>query len=40
MKSTKKDALYEEGLKVRKKVLTAEYVERQFAAASESLTCD
>ena len=35
MKSTKKDALYEEGLKVRKKVLTAEYVDRQFASASE-----
>ena len=31
----KRDALFEEGLKVRKKVLTPEYVERQFAAASE-----
>jgi 4-carboxymuconolactone decarboxylase len=31
----KKDDLFEEGLKVRKKVLTAEYVERQFASASE-----
>ena len=30
-----KDSLYEEGLKVRKKVLTAEYVDRQFASASE-----
>jgi 4-carboxymuconolactone decarboxylase len=30
-----KDALFEEGLKVRKKVLTAEYVDRQFASASE-----
>ena len=35
MKSTRKDSLYEEGLKVRKKVLTAEYVDRQFAGASE-----
>jgi 4-carboxymuconolactone decarboxylase len=34
-KSRKKDELFEEGLKVRKKVLTAEYVERQFASASE-----
>jgi 4-carboxymuconolactone decarboxylase len=34
-KTTKKDDLFEEGLKVRKKVLTAEYVERQFASASE-----
>ena len=32
---SKKDELYEEGLKVRKQVLTAEYVERQFATASE-----
>jgi len=31
----KKDALYESGLKVRKKVLTAEYVDRQFADASD-----
>ena len=31
---TKRDALYEEGLKVRRKVLTAEYVDRQFANAS------
>jgi 4-carboxymuconolactone decarboxylase len=31
----KKDDLYESGLKVRKQVLTAEYVERQFASASE-----
>ena len=31
----RKDALYEAGLKVRKQVLTAEYVDRQFAAASE-----
>jgi len=30
----KKDALYESGLKVRKQVLTAEYVERQFKNAS------
>ena len=30
----KKDALYESGLKVRKQVLTAEYVERQFENAS------
>ncbi|HEV7799527.1 MAG TPA: carboxymuconolactone decarboxylase family protein [Burkholderiales bacterium] len=30
-----KDALFEEGLKVRKEVLTAEYVDRQFASASE-----
>ncbi len=29
-----KDPLYVDGLKVRKKVLTAEYVERQFASAS------
>ena len=31
----KKDDLYESGLKVRKQVLTAEYVDRQFASASE-----
>jgi len=31
----KKDELFETGLKVRKKVLTAEYVDRQFASASE-----
>jgi 4-carboxymuconolactone decarboxylase len=31
----RKDDLYEAGLKVRKQVLTAEYVDRQFAAASE-----
>jgi 4-carboxymuconolactone decarboxylase len=31
----RKDELYEAGLKVRKEVLTAEYVDRQFAAASE-----
>ena len=31
----KKDDLYEAGLKVRKQVLTAEYVDRQFEAASE-----
>jgi 4-carboxymuconolactone decarboxylase len=35
VKTAKKDDLFEEGLKVRKKVLTAEYVERQFASASE-----
>jgi 4-carboxymuconolactone decarboxylase len=34
VKRKKKDALFEEGLKVRKKVLTAEYVDRQFASAS------
>ena len=33
-KSAKKDDLYERGLKVRKKVLTAEYVDKQFASAS------
>src|SRR5918999_140830 len=32
---SRKDDLYEEGLKVRKQVLTAEYVDRQFATASE-----
>lgn len=31
----RKDDLYEAGLKVRKKVLSAEYVDRQFASASE-----
>lgn len=31
----KKDELYESGLKVRKQVLTAEYVDRQYASASE-----
>jgi 4-carboxymuconolactone decarboxylase len=31
----KKDPLFEEGLQVRKQVLTAEYVDRQFASASE-----
>lgn len=31
----KKDALFEAGLKVRKQVLTSEYVDRQFASASE-----
>jgi 4-carboxymuconolactone decarboxylase len=31
----RKDALYEAGLKVRKQVLTAEYVDRQFSNASE-----
>jgi 4-carboxymuconolactone decarboxylase len=31
----KKDELFEEGLKVRKQVLTAEYVDRQFDSASE-----
>jgi 4-carboxymuconolactone decarboxylase len=30
-----KDPLFEQGLKVRKAVLTAEYVDRQFATASE-----
>lgn len=34
-KRTKKDDLFEAGLKVRKKVLTAEYVDRQFAGASD-----
>ena len=33
-KRTKHDDLYEDGLKVRKQVLTAEYVDRQFASAS------
>ena len=31
----RKDDLYESGLKVRKQVLTAEYVDRQFAGASD-----
>ena len=35
MKRAKKDDLFEEGLKVRKQVLTAEYVDKQFASASE-----
>ena len=34
-KRANKDDLYEEGLKVRKQVLTAEYVDRQFASASD-----
>ena len=34
-KSPNKDRLFEQGLKVRKEVLTAEYVERQFESASE-----
>jgi 4-carboxymuconolactone decarboxylase len=34
-KRKKKDDLYEDGLKVRKQVLTAEYVDRQFSSASE-----
>ena len=34
-KAAKKDELFERGLKVRKKVLTAEYVDRQFASASD-----
>ena len=34
-KAAKKDDLFEQGLKVRKKVLTSEYVEKQFASASE-----
>jgi 4-carboxymuconolactone decarboxylase len=34
-KATKKDDLFKQGLKVRKKVLTAEYVDKQFASASE-----
>ena len=33
-KAAKRDELFEQGLKVRKKVLTAEYVDKQFAAAS------
>jgi 4-carboxymuconolactone decarboxylase len=33
-KRRKKDDLFEAGLKVRKKVLTAEYVDRQFASAN------
>ena len=35
MKKARKDELFEAGLKVRKKVLTAEYVDRQFATASD-----
>jgi 4-carboxymuconolactone decarboxylase len=31
----RKDELFEQGLKVRKEVLTAEYVDGQFASASE-----
>src|SRR3954471_12913469 len=34
----KPDELFERGLKVRKEVLTAEYVDRQFASASEFST--
>ena len=34
-KAGKKDEIFERGLKVRKQVLTAEYVDRQFASASE-----
>jgi 4-carboxymuconolactone decarboxylase len=34
-KAARKDDLFEKGLAVRKKVLTAEYVDRQFASASE-----
>ena len=34
-KTSKNDELFERGLKVRKQVLTAEYVDRQFASASE-----
>lgn len=34
-KMARKDDLYESGLKVRKQVLTAEYVDRQFANASD-----
>ena len=34
-KAAKKDDLFERGLEVRKKVLTAGYVDRQFASASE-----
>ena len=33
-KAVRKDDLFERGLEVRKKVLTAEYVARQFASAS------
>ena len=33
-KAARKDDLFEKGLAVRKKVLTAEYVEKQFASAS------
>jgi 4-carboxymuconolactone decarboxylase len=34
-RTSKNDELFERGLKVRKQVLTAEYVDRQFASASE-----
>ena len=34
-KTSKNDELFERGLKVRKQVLTAEYVDRQFASASD-----
>ena len=34
-RGNKNDPLFERGLKVRKQVLTAEYVDRQFASASE-----
>jgi 4-carboxymuconolactone decarboxylase len=34
-KTARKDDLFEQGLKVRKQVLTAEYVDKQFASASE-----
>ena len=34
-KAARKDDLFERGLAVRKKVLTAEYVDKQFAAASD-----
>jgi 4-carboxymuconolactone decarboxylase len=34
-KAAKKDDLFEQGLKVRKKVLTSEYVDKQFASASD-----
>jgi 4-carboxymuconolactone decarboxylase len=35
VKAAKKDDLFEQGLKVRKKVLTSEYVDKQFASASD-----
>ena len=35
MAKDKTDELFQRGLKVRKQVLTAEYVDRQFASASE-----
>src|SRR5215207_10968189 len=34
-RAAKKDELFERGIKVRKQVLTAEYVDRQFASASD-----